>query len=236
MTAPSVQTDSRNRLLRAMRPDDFDAIVQVSDVVDLAHRDCLAPPGRPCTHVYFPESGIASVTLQSEPMRVEIGLIGREGFVGITALLGDGISPHGSFVQLPGRYVRVPVDAFRAAVGASAPLRAMLMRYVQVYIVQVSSTASANGTFTVEQRLARWILMAQDRSDGHELALTHDFLSLMLGVRRPGVTVATHVLEGEHAIRATRGQIVVTNRETLVALSKGSYGMAEAEYERLLGA
>lgn len=99
----------------------------------------------------------------------------------------------------------------------------------------MSSTAQCNADYTVEERLARWLLMCHDRADGDEIAITHDHMALMLSVRRPGVTVATHMLEGEGIIRARRGLITIIDREKLKGRANGSYGMAEAEYERLIG-
>jgi CRP-like cAMP-binding protein len=101
--------------------------------------------------------------------------------------------------------------------------------------IQISQTAYANASMNVEARLARWVLMTHDRTDGFELSLTHDFLAMMLGIRRPGVTTAIHVLEGTGMIRAERGRIIVLNREKLEELADDAYGMAEAEYERLIG-
>ena len=119
--------------------------------------------------------------------------------------------------------------------GARDPaLRALLLRYAVAFNTQVAQTAACNGRHPVEQRLARWMLMAHDRSEGDEFPMPHEFLALMLGVRRPGVTVATHILEGEGMIRAKRGMITILNREKLRARADGSYGLAEAEYERLI--
>ena len=114
-------------------------------------------------------------------------------------------------------------------------MRSRFNRFVQSFFVQVSQTALATGKANVEQRLARWLIMAHDRVDGESLPLTHEFLSIMLGVRRAGVTVALHNLEGEGLIRATRGAITITNPDALIAYTDGLYGIAEREYERLLG-
>ena len=107
------------------------------------------------------------------------------------------------------------------------------MRYTHVFMMQAAGTAYANAHFTVEQRLARWLLMMHDRADGDDLEITHEFLAMMLCVRRPGVTVATHVLEGNGLIRAKRGRITVLDRAKLIELAADSYGLAEAEYDRL---
>jgi CRP-like cAMP-binding protein len=108
------------------------------------------------------------------------------------------------------------------------------MRFQQWMLIQASCAALSHGCYTIPERLARWVLMVHDRLDGDELPLVHQFLAMMLGVRRSGVTDAVHILEGKGAIRATRGNITVLNREVLQGVAGGSYGVAEAEYERLL--
>ena len=168
--------------------------------------------------------------------RIEAGIFGRDGMSGTAIVLGSDRSPHETFVQIPGAALRIEADALRDAMGRSQPLRQALLLYVQVLLVQVAHTVLANGSGKIEERLARWILMSHDRLDGDEIALTHEFLSLMLGVRRAGtVTVATHLLEGQGLIRATRGLIRVTDRAGLEELADGSYGVPEAEYRRLIG-
>jgi CRP-like cAMP-binding protein len=121
-----------------------------------------------------------------------------------------------------------------AAIAQRPSIFRVLGLYTQFMLVQIAQTAYVNATFDIEVRLARWLLMMQDRAGTNELALTHDFLSAMLGVRRPGVTIATHVLEGTGAIRAKRGRIEVRDREKLLELAGDSYSSAEFEYERLM--
>jgi CRP-like cAMP-binding protein len=113
-------------------------------------------------------------------------------------------------------------------------VRKLLLRYAQVTSIQASETAFANAEHTVEARLARWLLMCHDRLDGNDIPITHEFLSIMLGVRRAGVTTATHVLEGNGLIRAKRGVITVLDRERMEGLADNSYGLPESEYERLI--
>ena len=230
------QSECQNLLLRRMAPDDFDRLAGSLELITLQRRDVLGRHATADQFVYFPETAVASVTSQIDPMRLEIGFVGREGMLGVPVILSDGSWPATTFVQIPGTLLRMPADAFRSMVMASPTLLGLALRYVQAYLVQVAQTAVANGTFNVEQRLARWLLMAMDRVGHVEIELTHDFLAIMLGVRRPGVTVATHVLEGLHAIKATRGRILVTSRGKLVEVAGASYGTAEREYERLIGA
>jgi hypothetical protein len=135
-----------------------------------------------------------------------------------------------------GEGYRIRADAFTELLRERPSLMTLMLRYVQVMLVQTEQTALANGRLSIEKRLARWILMCHDRMDGDELNFTHELLSVMLGVRRPGVTVATHVLEGCKMIKATRGRLTVLSREKLEEAAGGSYGLPEAEYERLIGA
>jgi CRP-like cAMP-binding protein len=233
MTAPR-HSDVRNLLLRQLAPDDFDRLAGAMDRFEAGNGHQFGRPGETVATVYFPEEGLASVTSQDHPMKIEVGLIGYEGLVGLPVVLGCGSSPMSTFVQMPGQYLSVPADYFAEALRGSPTMLALFLRYAQAYQIQTASTAIANASCGIEQRLARWLLMTHDRASGNDLALTHEFLAMMLGIRRPGVTVATHILEGEHAIRATRGRIEIRDRETLVQFAGRAYGMAEAEYARLI--
>ena len=191
-----------------------------------------------CTGAYFPTNGMGSVVAVGDrrrDQRLEAGIFGREGMSGLAVILGADQSPNEVFVQLPGEGLRLPADALREALAARPGLQRVLLLYVQAWIAQVAHTALAQGRAKLEERLARWLVMSHDRAEGDELALTHEFLSLMLGVRRAGVTVATHLLEERGLIQARRGAITVLDREGLIALADGAYGVPEAEYERLLG-
>lgn len=231
------QSSVRNNLLRAMSPEDFGLIQPHLELVSLPVGYVLNEANKETPFVYFLESGLGSVLLGPERTTgVEIGIIGREGLIGASVVLDAGQNPHFSFIQLEGSGWRIAAAPLTSLLDASSSLRRLLMRYVHAYLVQVASTAHANADFSVEERLARWILMCHDRIDGDQIAITHDFLALMLSVRRPGVTVATHMLEGEHMIRAKRGLITVVDREKLRLRADTSYGLAEAEYERVIGA
>jgi len=196
----------------------------------------LAEPNTPIQHVYFLDEGIASVVASTpQGRRIEVGLIGREGLTAPCALLGVGRSPHECFVQTPGAGLQILADDLSRALAASASLHQHLLRFVQAFMIQMGQTALANACHVIEQRLARWLLMCHDRVDGDDLATTHEFLSLMLGVRRAGVTVALQALEERGLIATQRGQVTVLNRAKLEGVAGDSYGAAEAEYERLIG-
>jgi CRP-like cAMP-binding protein len=226
----------RNRLLAALTPTDLDLIRPHLEPVSLGLRKDLEKPKRPIDDVYFPDIGIASVVaVQSNDTRVEVGLIGCEGMSGTSIVLGTDRSPHSTYMQVAGQGQRIAVPKLREAMKASDSLRAVFLRYVQVFMVQTAHTAIANARDRLDARLARWILMAHDRVRDNTLPLTHEFLSLMLGVRRAGVTEALHSLQSQELIRAGRGEIVVLNRKGIERAAGHSYGTPEAEFRRLIG-
>ena len=149
-------------------------------------------------------------------------------------IFGDHRSPHQVFIQVPGNGYRLAASALREAMQKSTTLQPLLLKYAQAFMIQSTHTAIANARGSIEQRLARWVLMAQDRIAGNELPLTHEFLSMMLAVRRPGVTEALHELAQRGLIRHHRGTITVTDREGLIEKAHALYGVPEAEYRRLL--
>jgi CRP-like cAMP-binding protein len=185
--------------------------------------------------VYFLECGLASIVGRLPNGRdIEVGIAGREGMTGVSVILGSGQSPNITFMQISGWGFRLSSAKLTEAMTASPSLKAMLLLYVQSLLVQTTSTVLANGHVQTDARLARWLLMVHDRMAGATVPLTHEFLAIMLGVTRPGVTVALHALEGQKLIRAVRGQITIINRSGLIRLSQGSYGAAEREYHRLM--
>ena len=230
------QGRTRNRLLSAIDPESLQMIADRAELVSFRRGDILVTPDQNVSHVHFPVSGICSVVAMANPgNRIEAGVIGREGMVGLSTILMSERAPHQCLVQVDGEGYRVRADHFAALLRERPDVLALMLRYVQVMLVQTEQTALANGRLSIEKRLARWILMCHDRMDGDELNFTHELLSVMLGVRRPGVTVATHVLEGCKMIKATRGRLTVLSREKLEEAAGGSYGIPEAEYERLIG-
>ena len=230
------QVFTRNRLLLALSVQDVSLLQPQFERVPLPLRTCLAEPNTPIQHVYFLDEGIASVVASTpQGRRIEVGIVGREGLTGLPVLLGTDRSPHACFVQTAGSGLRIQADVLRRALGASAALHRHLLRFVQAFMVQMGQTALANACHVIEQRLARWLLMCHDRVDGDGLSTTHEFLSLMLGVRRAGVTVALQAFEERGLIVTKRGQIAVLDRAGLEAVAGDSYGLCEAEYERLIG-
>jgi CRP-like cAMP-binding protein len=230
------QPDIGNHLLRLLAVDDFARLAPNLKLVSLHVSDVLEFPDEVIEHLYFPESGMVSIVASASPkQRIEVGVIGSEGMSGLAVVLGTDRAPENTFVQIAGSAWKIPAQDMRTAIDESRLLHRILLLYARAHAVQVAQSALAYGRYSLEERLARWILMSQDRVHHGPVCLTHEFLSLMLGTRRAGVTTAMHILEGIKAIEASRGAITVLSREKLKNAAAGSYGGPEAEYERLLG-
>jgi CRP-like cAMP-binding protein len=226
---------TKNRLLSILPRPDAALLRPRLEPVSLAQGEMLFRSNERISHVFFFEGGLSSeIAGNDETKKIEVGCIGYEGFSAVPAVLGVDSSPHYAFMQCAGPALRIGVDELRTVMEESRSVRELLLKYAHVFLIQVAATALADGRYDIEQRLARWILMSQDRV-GEDLPLTHDFLALMLGVRRSSVTDALHRLEGTLAIKAERSLISVRDRETLKAIAGPSYGMPEQEYERHLG-
>ena len=227
---------SSNRLLSSLSTSDFDLLAPHLESVTLELRKPLETPNKTIEAVYFPESGFASVVaIQRNGKEVEVGLIGREGMTGLPIVLGNHRSPHAVYVQAPGKGHSIPASELRQAMQESLSLRDSLLKFVQAFGVQTSHTAICNARSRMDERLARWLLMAQDRIQSDVLPLTHEFLSLMLGVRRAGVTVALKGLREHGLISYRRGEITINNRKGMARVAGEAYGTPESEYRRLIG-
>jgi CRP-like cAMP-binding protein len=233
VSAPQ-QSSVRNQILTALPAEDFVALQAHLEPVELEMRKVLIEPDQPIEHVYFPDSGYASVVTGTGGAKVEIGIIGREGMVGVPVALGVKQTPFEFFIQGPGHGWRVPAHELEPLVESRSGLRRRLLHYAQALNVQSSRTAFINAEYPLEARLARWLLMCHDRVDGNDFAITHEFMAMMLGVRRPGVTGALHLLEGNRLIRATRGLITIRDRKKLEEFADDAYGLPEREYARLM--
>jgi CRP-like cAMP-binding protein len=233
MSANDIQYDSNCILVRLPR-EELQLLKPDLEEIDLPVRKMLAAANKPIEHMYFVGQGFASIVANGEDRRqIEVGMIGREGATGTALVVGSDRMPHDTYMQVSGRGYRIAAVKLRKTLDQSPTLRQLLLQFVHVFMVQTAQTALANGRGKIEERLARWLLMAQDRIGGDQLPLTHEFLAIMLGVRRPGVTVALNLLEKEGLIKAARGVVAIIDREGLEDHSNGTYGTAEAEYRRL---
>jgi CRP-like cAMP-binding protein len=227
---------SSNLLLASLTADHREALAVNLKWVDLDFKEVLCKPGDRNCPAYFPVQGICSIiSVTSDSVEIETGLIGREGFIGTWMILYADRCPYEVVVQGKGRALRISRAKLLEIFEAVPQVRMALLRFVHTFNIQTAHTALANGYCTIEERLARWILMSQDRLVSIDMPITHDFLSKMLAVRRSGVTDALHILEGKNAIRSTRGNVHITDRSALKVIAKGAYGYPEAEYERLIG-
>ena len=229
------QRSCESRLLRALSPADFALLSPRLTLVTLAVGEVLIRADAPIARAHFVEQGIVScVAVAPDGEQIETGLVGREGMVGLPLLLGVKSTPHEARVQMDGLAYALPADALGEVLRLSPDLHALLLRYAQVAHTQVACTALANGRYNLDQRLARWLLMCHDRVTGDALPTTHRFLSLMLGVNRPGLSGAVAAFERSGLVETTRGTITILQRDALVTLAGAAYGTPEAEYAKLI--
>lgn len=232
MSSPSHDT-VRNGILRSLSPESFERLRPHLHHVLLPLKTEVAMPDEPTEFVFFVETGVASMVAYSETdEHIEVGRIGWEGLINFHIAHGVDRTPHRTFIQADAEAYSMSAKAFREALD-DQELRLLVGRYIHVYEIQLAQTALANGRYKMDQRLARWLLMCHDRLRTDRMPVTHEFLSLMLGVRRSGVTTEIRVLEGERIIKATRGLVHVRDRERLEEAAGGSYGVPEREYGRL---
>jgi CRP-like cAMP-binding protein len=230
------QPAPRNRLLAALPPDDLARFLPRLEPVELTLRQILQEVEQPIRAVYFPETGYLSrLAYMDNGDSAEVGLIGPEGMMGLAPLLGADIEGFEIMVQVPGTGLRIGTAAFREELERIPSLRPTLSRYALAHFEQVTRSAACNGRHHIEQRLARWLLMAHDRVGTDDFPMTHEFMSMMLGVRRAGVTVAAGVLQKAGFIRYERGRIAITDRPGLEAASCECYGIERRAYDRLIG-
>jgi len=226
----------KNALLRRLDPADLDRLKPHLRETFLDLHTPLEKAGHTIEFVYFPRSGLASVVAKKEwGANAEVGVIGFEGMTGSALVMGDDRAPHDCFIQIQSDALVIDASQFNSALATSGTLRPFLMRYVHAFHIQATYTALINARCKIEERLARWLLMCDDRVVGNRLVITHQYLAVMLGVRRPAVTVALQVIEGRGLIQSRRGEVIIRDREGLIHLANGGYGEPEAEYRRLVG-
>jgi len=243
MTEPREQADRsgtpgipvQNRILARMPPEAFERLRPHLERVQARRRTILQEQYRPIQFVHFIERGVASVfarTRRDGP--VEVSLVGRFGVVGVSVVLGVMRSPHRCLMQMDGEALRVSAAALTQAMDESVALRRQLLSYVHVLLVQNAQAVLCNARHEVLERLSRWLLLARDRLDHDAIPVTHELLSIMLGVRRAGITDALAVLERAGAVRRARGSVEIADRAALERHACECYRIIADEFERVL--
>lgn len=235
MKAPSSPAVS-NHLLAVLPVAARRRFVAECENVELTFAEVLCESGDPVQHVYFPRTGFVSlVTALDDAPRLEIGMIGDEGMLGTSLILGVGVSQQHAVVQGEGSAWRMSARDFRRGLNNDAELQTTLNRYVYVLMGQLAQTAACASFHGLDARLARWLLLTRDRSHSNSFALTHEFLAYMLGVRRAGVTSAAKGLRDRGLIHYSRGEIRIMNGSGLEKASCDCYWRANEMYSQVLG-
>jgi CRP-like cAMP-binding protein len=236
----STHTDSSlqmsNRILNGLSPEEYRRLLAHLEPVELPLGEVLYRPNEPVSHVYFPLRGTVSVVCMFEDGKsAEVGMVGNEGMFGVCVFLGSITSPLKAVVQLPGEALRMRADVLREEFKRGERLQDLLLRYTQTFIIQIAQTAACNRVHPIDGRLARWLLMCQDRAQSGDLQVTHEFIAIMLGTRRAGVSEAAAKLQDMGAIRYRRGHLNILERSKLEAQSCECYLIVKREFDRLLG-
>jgi len=228
---------SPNHLLAALSAVDYAALVPQMRRVALAAGDILSEPSERTQFVHFPETAVLSLVIRmKDGGSVEAATIGNEGVVGLSTFLGDGAMTTQCLAQITGEVQRMTARALLHAVSESPTLGIVLRRYSQAFINQLAQSVACNRLHDIQQRCARWLLMTHDRVGGGDaFDLTQEFLSYMLGVRREGVSAASHALQDQGIIRYRRGHLSVLDRPALERAACECYGVTRADFGRLFG-
>jgi CRP-like cAMP-binding protein len=231
------QRDPRtNRLLSLLADDDYERLRQHLSPVVLEYRKSLYEASCPIEHVYFPVEGVASLVITTaEGTSAEVGTIGSEGMVGLPVCLGSRDAPSAVYVQVPGTALRMDASVFRSEIERSSTLNFTMLRYAHAFFNQVAQSAACAHLHRVEQRCCRWLLMTRDRMPSADFLLTHEFLGMMLGVRRTTVTDVMGALQKEGLVRYRRGHVTVLDHDALRHRACECYDISKLEFDRLLG-
>jgi CRP-like cAMP-binding protein len=231
------QRDRRtNRLLSLLSEGDYERLQPHLSQVALDYRTSLYEAARPIEHVYFPVDGVASLVItMADGPGAEVGTIGNEGMVGLPVCLGDDTAPSSVYVQVPGTALKMDAGIFRGELERSPTLKRTMLRYAHAFFNQVARSAACAHLHRVEQRCCRWLLMTRDRMPSGDFLLTHEFLGMMLGVRRTTVTDVMGNLQKAGLIRYRRGRVSILDPEALRQRACECYDISRLEFDRLLG-
>jgi CRP-like cAMP-binding protein len=226
-----------NRLLGLLSPQDYARLHPHLERMPLDYRMSLYEANKRIEFVYFIETGVGSlVNTMANNQAAEVGTIGNEGVVGVPIVLGDERAPTSVYIQVPGVGLRMTAALFKKELARSPTMQAVMLLYVHALFNQVAQSAACNHFHSLEQRCCRWLLMTQDRMDTDKFLLTQEFLAMMLGVQRSGVSIAAGALQRAGLITYKRGNVTILDQPGLKKLSCECYGVSKKEFDRLLGA
>jgi CRP-like cAMP-binding protein len=224
-----------NKILLSITDKEYALIRPHLESLSMPHHLSIYEPGQPLEFVHFPNTGMVSLVIATADGRtVEVGEVGREGFSGVQAAVGINKNQVREVVQIAGNGFRVKIGALKSVLQSAPGLERILTRYAVVQGMQFAQTAACNRLHNIEQRLARWLLITQDRVDSATLAITHDFLATMLGTDRPTVTLAAGILQDKQAIEYTRGEVQILSRTKLEESVCECYGVIQ-QYNHEIG-
>jgi CRP-like cAMP-binding protein len=236
VTKPKASEPQVNRLLALLSSRDNAALRPHLERLPLDYKQSLYRADKPVDFVYFIETGVGSlVNTMANGQAAEVGTIGNEGIVGLPIVLGDDQAPTAVYVQVPGSGLRMKASLFKRELARSPTMQVVMLRYVHALFNQVAQSAACNHFHSLEQRCCRWLLMTRDRMDSDKFLLTQEFLAMMLGVQRPGVSIAAGGLQRAGLITYRRGNVAILDGVGLKKRSCECYGVSKREFDRLLG-
>jgi len=225
-----------NRLLGLLPRKDYERLRPHLQRIPLEYRQSLYRANKPIEFVYFIETGVGSrVNTMANGDAAEVATIGNEGVVGLSLVLANDRAPTSVYMQVPGTGLRMKATLFNKELAKSASMRTVMLRYAHAFVNQVAQSTACNQFHSIEQRCCRWLLMTHDRMQSDEFLLTQEFLAMMLGVQRTGVSAAAGALQRDGLIRYKRGHVTIVNRRALIRRSCECYGVSKREFDRLLG-
>jgi CRP-like cAMP-binding protein len=225
-----------NRLLSLLPQEDYARIKPHLEQCTLAFRQILYSANTPIRYVYFLNEGVGSlVHKMNDGKASEVGTIGNEGLVGTPLLFGDWQAPNSVYMQVPGEGVRMKAEQFTAALDNDPSFKRIMLHYAHAFFNQVAQSAACNHHHSLEQRCCRWLLMTYDRMHANNFLLTQEFLAMMLGVQRSGVSIAANALQRDGLIKYTHGHVTIMDVRGLRERSCECYEISKREFDRLLG-
>ena len=223
-------------MLAKLPQQELEYLMEGAEALTLDRAHPLVNPHEPMRDIWFPVTALASLVIVLEDgSTVEAGAVGREGLVGVPILLGAETTPMQTLIQVPGEVIRVPAARVIEIHGRAGMMRQMFLRYVHFLFVMASQSAACNRRHQMDARMARWLLVSSDGIGSDRVAITHEFLAAMMGVRRPGVTETAQRLQGKGLIEYRRASVDIIDRKGLEAASCECYRVTRREYERLFG-